>query len=357
MSRSRLCRPTLRQCVTILLLASWPCGISSAAPDVIAHVTRADGGRFPLVRCFVTVTDEKGQSLAGLTAESFAVSEDGRPVHDLKVSSVLPGDQTIAVVLVLDRSGSMRGAPISAAVEAARDFAGRLSEGDALGLITFSSRVDPPAPLSTDRKATAKRLDAIRSRGETALYDAVRQAIGLLSRSTGDRKAVVALTDGQDNASAATAQQCADAARADSISIYCVGLGRSVNEKALRLMGEASGGLVFMAGSPDNLIGIYRQVAHEIKSQYVLTYSSPVPNADNTWRTVSVSVREKGIESSDRRQYLAASETGSAKPPSGWLSVGAVAIVVAAAAVVDLVLVIAVLTRRSSRRRNRGSAR
>jgi len=340
-----------------LSLVLWACSTASAGSAVTACVTRAEADRFPSVRCFVTVTDEKGQSLPGLTLKSFTVLEDDAPVGNLAVSSVLPGDETIAVVLVLDRSGSMRGSPIKAAVAAASDFAGRLSESDSLGMVTFSSKVDVPVAPTTDRSAVVKHLARIRASGETALYDAVHWAIGALSREKVDRRALVALTDGQDNASAATAQQCADAARADGVSVYCVGLGRSVNEKALRLVAEQTGGLLFLTGDPDSLVGIYRKIAHQLKSQYELSYTSPRPSADNSWRTVVVSVREKGTESSDRRQYLAAAQTGTAKPPGGGPPVGTIGLLLAAFVLLDVVLVIAILFRRSSSRQSGGGVR
>lgn len=339
-----------------LFIAAWACNAAPASFGVTTHVVRVEADRFPSVRCFATVTDEGGQSLSGLTRESFAVAEEGKPVRDLVVSSVLPKDSRVAVMLVLDRSGSMRGSPMKAAVSAASDFAGRLSETDSLGIVTFSSKVDAPVPPGVSRKRIVDDLDRMRASGETALYDAVRSAIEVLSREKAQRKAIVALTDGQDNASVATERECAEAAKAANVAIYCIGLGRSVNEKALRSMAGTSGGLIFVTATPERLIDIYRQIARELKSQYVITYTSPGPVADNSWRTVTVSVAEKGSVSSDRRQYLAALPLGTAAPSQRHFPLTWIAVILAAFALGDVMLVVAVLVRRRRRGRSAGGS-
>jgi len=322
------------------------CLHAAAAASPLVRISRVEAQGFPTVRCFVSVTDEAGESLAGLTADGFTVSEDAQAVPSIRLSSVLPGDERIAVILVLDRSGSMRGAPISAAKKAAADFTRRLSEKDSLGIVSFASKVDPSSDLTTDRSAVLRYLEGVQPRGETAVYDAVREAIAKLSRHAADRKAIVALTDGQDNASSATAAQCATAARHDSVAIYCVGLGHSLNADALRLMAQESGGQCFLTSSPESLTDIYRKIARHIQSQYVLTYDSPRPAGEETWRVVEVSVRDRAGTGSDRRQYLVPRSTEPSGTAGSGFSRNLIYWGLLGFLLLDLLLVVAVMRRK-----------
>jgi VWFA-related protein len=326
------------------------CALLAARGDaaaVTARINRIEAAHFPTIGCYVSVTDETGESLTGLPPGNFTVLEDGEPVGGLRVSSVLPGHEKIAVVLVLDRSGSMRGEPIAAAKKAAADFIPRVSDEDLLGLVTFSTKVDPSVGLTTDRGIPLEGIDRAKTRGETALYDAVGQAIAKLSWQKADRKAVVVLTDGHDNASSATASQCATAARRDNVSIYCVGLGRSLNADALQLMARESGGHCFLTSSADNLTDIYRRIARQIESQYVLTYDSPRPAAEESWRTVKVSVRDRGTEGGDQRQYVAPARTVGHSTLITEPSFPLIYSALVAFFLLDLLLAIALIRRRS----------
>lgn len=334
--------PVLAACIILV-----GCLHAAAAASPLVRISRVEAQGFPTVRCFVSVTDEAGESLAGLTADGFTVSEDAQDVGAIHLSSVLPGEERIAVILVLDRSGSMRGTPISAAKKAAADFARRLSEKDSLGIVSFASKVDPSSDLTTDRGAVFRYLEGVQPRGETAVYDAVRGAIAQLSQHTADRKAIVALTDGHDNASSATAAQCATAARRDSIAIYCVGLGRSLNADALRLMAQESGGQCFLTSSPESLTDIYRKIARQIQSQYVLTYDSPRPTGEGTWHTVEVSVHDKVGTASDRHQYLVPHPSGPGATVGSGFPRNLVYCGLLGFLLLDLLLVVAVIRRKA----------
>lgn len=335
-------------CLGVLVLAQvlTSSGTSSArSPALQASINRIDVTEFPTVKCNATVTDASGDSVVGLVATDFQVSEDDRPVKPFNVTSTIPGDERVAVVLVVDRSGSMRGAPIQAARTAAADFMARLSDKDALAVITFSSTVGPSTELTSNRRLALQVLKNARARGETALFDALQQAIDTVAASGADRKSVVLLTDGQDNASSSTQSKCEAAASKHGISIYCIGLGRSVNAVALRRMAEGSGGSFFATRSPEDLGEIYRKIASQIQNQYVVTYRSAVPSDNRTWRTVRVVVRHKGNQAESGRQYLVPSVAG-ASPSTQRLGIRAIYQLIIAIATIDALLAVGLLWRR-----------
>lgn len=288
-------------------MAAAMLGIASAAlagPQVRVRVQRADAQQFPVVRAFVLVTDEKGQTIPGLSANDFTVRDDDQTPDSLKVASMLSGQERIAVAMAIDRSGSMKGEPFAAAIAAARDFAARMSQQDALTAMTFSTRVDPFPELTSDRAIALNSLGARRPAGNTALNDAVSTAVSVLSASDADRKAVVVLTDGRDNASKASPEDCATQARDAGVTVYCVGLGPSVNEEALAELAHATGGGVFLIGNPGEVQPVYQSIAQELRNEYVLTYTASDTGGTSVWRTMSVQASTDGLTSADQWQYM-----------------------------------------------------
>lgn len=346
------CRRLLQACrarALSLAVAAWAWLILVAvaqAAGLTAKLSRIEVQGFPTIRCFVSVVNEAGDSLLGLTVENFTVTENGQPVGGVRLTSRLPGSERIAVALVLDRSASMRGAPIAAAKSAAVEFIRRLSDRDALDLVSFSTRVDPSPGLSTDRGPVTASLERAGPRGETALYDAVRAGVTELAAYKADRRAVVALTDGYDNRSVTTPAQCAEAAKRDGVAIYCIRLGASASEKPLRVMAEPSGGAVFLAASPSDLTGIYRRIAGRIQNEYVVTYTSSGEPAPGAWRTVEVSVADSGLNGSDRRQYIVP-ERGGVSEAAWWASVAPLRWAVIGLLAINVGLALVLLRRRA----------
>jgi len=310
-------------------------------------VSRINTDHYPTIQCSVSAIDDTGKSLVGLTADSFSILENDKPVTNVTLQSILPGKERIAVILVLDRSGSMQGAPITAAKKAAVDFVRRMSEKDVLSVVSFASRVDPSADLTVDRNKVLQAIETIHPRGETAFYDAIQQAVKRLAGYKADRKAVVALTDGQDNASSATAEGCATAAADAGVPVYCIGLGRSLNSNALQLLAKKSGGSCFLTTSPETLTDTYRKIAQQIQNQYELTYTSPSPATTASWRTVKISVHDKGGESSDLRQYLVPIRNASGQVEQNNSSRGLMGVVIIGFLVIDGLLVLFVIRRKS----------
>jgi len=277
-----------------------------AAPLVV-NITRIEADECPVITCYLSVLDRDGKSLSGLETTQFTIKEENLPVKEMQCVSTLPGNEKIAAILILDHSGSMRGAPLVAAKNAAIDFTQHLSLNDKLAVIAFGNKVDVATELSTKSVSVENTIRSIQPSGETALYDAIHKAVMTIAGCTADRKAIIVLTDGQDTASTATAAQCATAANKHNVNIFGVGLGRSINSQTLKLLAETTGGRCFLTNAPGELISIYRTIAQQLQYQYKLTYHSPLSQKANVWRTVSISVNDVSGDGSGQRQYLAPS--------------------------------------------------
>ena len=297
------CHPVGSLLLAVLFIIAGNLMASAATPGL--HLTGIQTLNFPRVECLVTVEDGTGATMAGLSARDFTVEEDGHPVTAIACLPILPEGKRVAVMLVLDRSASMRGEAMTAMKAAAIDFIDRISRDDLLGVVTFSGTPDPAYPPSTARAAARQAVAAVEPQGETAFFDALATAVQALAACDADRKAVIALSDGYDTSSRTTGASCITAAAAQHVAIYSIGLGKAVDQGALRHLAQATGGQLYFAESPDNLRDIYRQIAYALYPCYLLAYESVQPAEARMWRTVAVTLRERDGDFTDQRQYLA----------------------------------------------------
>lgn len=145
------------------------------------------------------------------------------------------------ILIVVDVSGSMEGEKLEAAKAGLGTFLGRILPDDRVGLVTFSTEsrlVVPPAPLSEVRIRLDDAIAVMRAQGRTALYDALidgKEALDSLSPTDDDRiRAIVLLSDGQDNASRATLDQVRLAFEESGISIFPVAYGADADTESLQ---------------------------------------------------------------------------------------------------------------------------
>jgi VWFA-related protein len=240
--------------------------LAVAAPQE-PPVFRAEVG---LVRIEVLVT-RRDVPVHGLTAADFEVRDDGR-VQELE--PVLEEETPVDAALVLDMSGSVRGAKLDALKDAARAFLDGLREGDQAALVAFREEVLLLEPFTADRARVQRALARAQPRGSTALCDAVYA--GLRLREPGRRRsAVVVFSDGIDNLSWLAASDVVEAASRSEAIIYGVAI-RAKGDPKERFLGDvvrATGGQLFEAASERDLRGRFLDVLGDIRARYVLSYA------------------------------------------------------------------------------------
>ena len=217
-----------------LLGGAGAAGAQEAAP---VEITAVDAATYPTVTAVVTAPPGLGGT--GYVADAFEVLEDGRPV-DATVERMPTSN--LEVMLVLDTSGSMEGAPLAAAREAAGGFLDVLSPEVRVGVVGFGPTARLLAAPTGDREAVAGQLAGLTASGETALYDAVVHATSQFTPEASDR-AVVLLSDGGDTASAADLEQAAAAAAGATVNVIELVTPES-NRAALDRLADAGGGTV-----------------------------------------------------------------------------------------------------------------
>jgi Ca-activated chloride channel family protein len=246
------------------------------------------------------VTDRSGRYLLGLSQADFTVSDDGRPQRIETFETV---DSPLAAILVLDISASMQ-PKIDDATRAARAFVKALKPDDRVGLYTFNTGLVGSVDLTLDRKPVIAGIDAARTDGETALYDAIAAALRRL-KPVRQRKAVVVFTDGEDNRSRFSLKQVIEMAQASEVSVYAVAEAAetSVLYQFLQRLANETGGRSYPIAHIRKLPGTFTAIVTELRSQYFLTYT-PSNRKPRSWHTIDVRVNRPGAVVRAKKKYF-----------------------------------------------------
>lgn len=251
-----------------------------------------------LVQLSVTVTDSAGQVLTTLPQSAFQVFENGVPQQ---IRIFKREDVPVSLGLIIDNSGSMhdkRAAVESAALTLVRDS----NKQDEVFVVNFNDDVNLDTDFTNDIAAMERGLKKIDSRGGTAMRDAIRMSVGhLADQGKRDKKAVLVVTDGNDNASITALDALVRVAQQDEVTVYAIGLLTQENpkeaakaKKALDELVASTGGEVFYPAELSDVERIAHKVAYDIRHQYTIGYTPTNPALDGTYRAIKVTVDAPG---------------------------------------------------------------
>jgi len=263
----------------------------------------------------VVVTDHPDQYVADLRQEQFTVYDNGRRVGIDFFSSE---DTPVTIGLVIDASGSMR-RKAGEVTAAAAAFSRSSNPDDELFAVYFNDDVRDALPergmlLAGDSTGLHQALSMLVPEGRTSLYDGLMHALDRLHTGTRPRKVLVLISDGGDNASAATLQQVLDRARSSSAAIYTIGVYDDMdadrNPGVLKSLANTTGGERFLPHSSGPLLAACQHIAREIRSGYTLGYTPP--ERDGGFHRVRVEVASDGkrrLTARTRPGYFASRQT------------------------------------------------
>ena len=281
----------------------------SASSNIILTYNQIDGSSCPTVKSYVTVTDLNGISISGLTSINFSVQEDNITQGPVTVTTAGSSGAAISVALVIDKSGSMGGQSIADAQTAANSFVNNMQANDKGAILSFNTSVTVDQTFTTDKNALKNAINAILAGGNTAIYDAVYQAVDLTKVQTG-RKAIILMTDGGDNSSTHSITDAINYAIQASLPVYTIGLGLSAGsaeEQHLQQIATQTGGKYYLAPSSSTLSTIYQSISQQLSNQYLITYNSA--STTSTARNVSISVTYNGSTDSKTKTYTSTCST------------------------------------------------
>ena len=241
-------------------------------------INQVETSEFPKVKLFGSVS-RSGIPLTGLTAKNFRVREDNVEQGPIKV---LTQREAISAVVLLDISGSMKGA-IEDTKSAAIGFVNSLSEEDKIEVITFHERIDTIYPLGNNFAAAKAAISKIRHRGDTALYDGIYSAVSSIKDVAG-RRVVIVLSDGVDDDGYGKQLSKRDLDEplmlgiVTNIPIYTIGLGSKMDAGILKTLAGTSGAEYVNAPTKSELEGLYARIGQQLSTQYEVSYTSSKPD-------------------------------------------------------------------------------
>lgn len=251
-----------------------------------------------LVVLHPTVRDRKGQFASDLRAQDFEIYEDGvRQTIRLFQHEDIP----VTVGLLVDHSSSM-GHKLDEVVAAARTFIHSSSPEDQMFVINFNEKVMlglPDAVGFTDNSAELERaIFRMPAQGMTALYDAVLRGQEQLQAGSRDKKVLIVISDGGDNASTHSLTQVLKIAERSSALIYTIGIfdpdDDDKNPDVLRRLAGATGGDAFLPDKLEDVVAICERIARDIRHQYTLGYVSSNAAKPGGYRSIRVVARSPG---------------------------------------------------------------
>ncbi|MEQ1759240.1 MAG: VWA domain-containing protein [Vicinamibacterales bacterium] len=308
-------RQGFRRIVFVAAAAIAAAGVVSAR--AIGELQEPAGTNAPVFRAsadlvvlHVTVLDRRSDAVPDLPQDAFTVFEDGRPQD---IAFFAGGDVPVAAGLVIDNSSSMIGRrPM--VVAGARAFAEAGHPEDELFTVIFNEHVRlglPPAVTFTQSAPMLlASLAAYPPGGRTALYDAVIDALAHLDTSSLQKRVLLVLSDGDDNASRHTRQDMFDKVMASDAIVYTsvnrLDSGGPSDAGTLRRLAELSGGVAYSSDTEREVIQSFADIAGNIRRGYSIGYV-PAERSSRKFHDVKVVARSPGrgsLNTRVRRGYV-----------------------------------------------------
>jgi Ca-activated chloride channel family protein len=245
-----------------------------------------------LVLIPVTVNDPLNRPVSGLEKENFRLYDD-KVLQTITTFAM--DDEPIAAGLVFDTSGSM-GEKLKRSRMAATQFFRISDPDDEFFLVEFDSKPRLVVPLTKDYGTIEQELTFSRSRGSTALLDAIYMAIQEMHKSKKNKRTLLIISDGGDNNSRYTVKEVKDLIQESDVLIYAIGVfgGGSTAEEAggpelLSHIAEQTGGRMFFA-EPVDLPDVAKKIGIELRNRYILGFSPENQQHDGKYHHVEVKV-------------------------------------------------------------------
>jgi len=246
-----------------------------------------------LVELYVVVTDFAGVPVEDLGQENFSIRQAGRTLPIERFDKAV--DVPLVMGLVIDTSASMWALMEETKMAAAQFLGNTLTKKDKAFLVDFSTRPRLAHPATGDLLQLVRAFSRLQPAGFTALYDAIVFTMLQFDEGPG-RRALVLLTDGDDYNSRFGPKRCIEYGRSLGIPVYIVTLGalqdsrRGYKRSDLDNITAKTGGRVFYIGNMDELPAAYQQINAELRSQYLLAFSTDTPLGPDELQKLSVTV-------------------------------------------------------------------
>jgi Ca-activated chloride channel family protein len=249
-----------------------------------------------LITLTVTVTDTYGRFVTGLGQKAFTIFDDK---VEQQITYFSDEDAPVSLGVVFDVSGSMSGDKINKAREALQRFVDTSHARDEYFLIGFNQRAQLLMDRTRDSEALLKKLTFVQTRGQTALYDATYLGVERVTRGAHQKRAILLISDGQDNSSRYTFNELRRLLKETDVIIYAVGIVSGGDDNALGYAGRSileelagvSGGKAFFPSTGAEMNDTFERIALELRTQYSIGYRPTNFANDGKWHKIKIKVQ------------------------------------------------------------------
>jgi len=266
------------------------------------------------VNVVFTVTDKHGHYVRDLKQSDFEILDDGKPVEQIR-SFHNETDLPLRVGLMVDASNSVR-ERFKFEQESAIEFLNQTIRPryDQAFVIGFDVTPEVTQDFTDSTELLSHGVRSLRPGGGTALFDALyfacRDKLAKLQNTGPTRKAIILLSDGDDNQSHVTREESIDMAERAEVVIYTISTnimgGNQRGDKVLERIADATGGRAFFPFQLTDVANAFSQIQAELRSQYALSYKPADFRADGRYRTIAIEAKDrKHLRVRSRRGYYA----------------------------------------------------
>jgi Ca-activated chloride channel homolog len=250
-----------------------------------------------LVTLTLTVTDLYGRFVSGLSKNAFTVFDGNQ---EQEISFFSDADAPASIGILFDVSDSMSGEKIGKARKALEKFINTSHPSDEYFLIAFNSRAQLLLDRTRDGEAVLQKLTLVQPKSNTALYDACYLGIERVTRGTRQKKAMLIISDGQDNSSRYNFGEVRRLMKESDVTVYAVGImDRADAGSMMGMQGQAfldeltsvTGGKAFYPQTDVEMDEIFERIALELRHQYSIGFVPKDFTPDGKWHKVKVKVK------------------------------------------------------------------
>ena len=264
------------------------------------------------VRVIFTVTDRHGRYIKDLKRGEFRVVDDQRPaeVRSFRSETDLP----LQVGLLVDASNSVRDR-FKFEQEAAIEFLNAIIRPnfDKAFVVGFDATPEVTQDFTDSTEGLSNGVRMLRAGGGTAMYDALyfacRDKLLKQEQTTPVRRAIILLSDGEDNLSHVTREEAIDMAARAEVIVYTISTNisgmKGKGDKVLERIAEATGGRAFFPFQMRDVSDAFLSIQEELRSQYAMAYRPANFTADGRYRTIEILAQDRGLKVRTRKGYYA----------------------------------------------------
>ena len=289
-----------------------------SAETIVKHVRE--------VNVVFTVTDKHGRFVKDLKKEDIKVLDDNKPqnVLDFRSETDLP----LRVGLLVDASNSIRDR-FKFEQEAAIEFLNQIvrPKSDKAFIIGFDSVAEVTQDYTDSTESLARGVRMLKAGGGTALFDAIYYACREKLQNpppsgvAGNRRAIILLSDGDDNQSRVTREEAVEMAQRAEVIIYAISTNitgiKSRGDKVLERFAETTGGRLFTPFKLQDVADAFTEIQDELRSQYAISYHPNDFAEDGRYRTIAIDApAKKNLRVRSRKGYYAPKSTAQTSSPN-----------------------------------------